>query len=93
MEQQWTTVAAFRHEDGIDFSILLERKVDFSYFRIRTTGADDPKSDGEEYLIEELLGTMSLSCALRKLGKAVAMLCDDSDLMTLAQIRSSIRNG
>lgn len=89
MNDQWKTVAAFRHEDGIDFSILLERKADFAYFRIRATGSDDPEDSEGEYLFEGLLGTMSLSCAMRKFGQAIAMFCDDSDLTTRVQIQAS----
>ena len=91
MSQQWKTVAAFRHEDGIDFSILLERKADFAYFRIRRAGADDPEHGDGEYLFEELLGHMSLSCALRKFGQAIAMFCDDSDLTARVQIQAGHR--
>lgn len=90
MSDPWKTVAAFRHEDGIDFSILLERKAGFAYFRIRAVGSDDPEGGDGEYLFEELLGVMSLSCALRKFGQAIAMFCDDSDLTTRVQIQSGL---
>ncbi|MEO0449069.1 MAG: hypothetical protein AAFZ74_01980 [Pseudomonadota bacterium] len=88
MTAPWKTVAAFRHEDGIDFSILLERAADYAYFRIRAVGTDDPADDDSEYLFEDLLGVMSLSCALAKFGKSVAMYCEDSDLTTQVQIES-----
>ena len=87
----WKTVASFSHQDGIDFSILLERKEEFSYFRIRAVGADDPADDGGEYLFEELLGVMSLSCALMRLAKAISMFCEDADLTAQVQISASLR--
>ena len=66
-------------------------KADFAYFRIRTAGSDDPEDSEGEYLFEELLGAMSLSCALRKFGQAIAMFCDDSDLTTRVQIQAGLR--
>ena len=87
----WKTVAAFRHEDGIDFSILLERKEGVSFFRIRVAGSDDPNAGEGQYLFEETLGHMALSCALRRLSQAVAMFCEDENLPTEVQIAASRR--
>ena len=86
----WKTVAAFRHEDGIDFSILLERMGESPYFRIRAHGLDDPRDSDGEYLFEELLGVMALSTALKRLSRAIAMFCDDSDLTTRVQIQAGL---
>ena len=89
----WKTVAAFRHEDGIDFSILLERMGESPYFRIRAHGLDDPRDNEGEYLFEELLGVMALSDALNRLSQAIAMFCDDEELPAAVQIASGQRDG